>query len=785
MDDGQGSTQANADRIRGDQIHAMESNVPKSLVGYLAAAAFAGVYAYPQWASLLLVWAPIVCVICAVRSVIALRTAMAAPRPMGIGHERFLMAATAIVSLACLACPIWIVLNSDGFTSAIMIALVISTTWGGAVVQATVMSSAVSFAVATIPVWLASLAVIDDVGTGQVQLALLVIVTTGVAIDNVKRFAKSFDAGLRQKIDLQDQSRRLRQQADVIGLLLKDHEDQSADWLWQVDVAGRITKPSARFVEVFGDGDGDLAGRCLVDLLRDDDTSGNAEAIDQLAQAFASGRPFRDIVIPGKRAERSCWWLLSGRPVLGDDGHVVGYRGVMGDVTEAKQAQAHVDYLAHHDPLTGLANRTHFSNRVQAGLAQQPNERVALISIDLDGFKPVNDRFGHPVGDALLASIARQLRQVVDSIGIVARLGGDEFAIAAYGLQTPQIERLCQQSIEAVCSPKRIGNHDVVVGASIGVAVAPADGDTVEELLKNADAALYRAKREGRGQFRFFEPEMDRQIQRRNLLLQDLRDAVQAGRLVLHYQPYVESASGRVTGCEALLRWNDPVRGAVSPAEFIPLAEESGLIVDIGRWVIDKACEAAAGWPSDIRVSVNVSPRQFKDRNLPAYIEDVVRRHALAPSRLEIEVTEAVLIDDAAVAMGVLRRIRGIGVKLSLDDFGTGYSSLSYLRDFPFDKVKIDRSFVMDIESRHDSQVIVQAIQSIAKGLGMTITAEGVETAVQARRLRSVGCHELQGFLFSKARPESELAGLLGHRLPIVADDPAADGQREQDPVAS
>ncbi|MFT4099796.1 MAG: EAL domain-containing protein [Burkholderiaceae bacterium] len=762
----------------------MESNIPKSVVGYLAAAAFAGAYAYDQWAPLLLVWAPFACVICAIRSVIALRTAMAAPRPMGTGHERFLMAAAAIVSVVTTSCPVWIALNSEGFTSAIMMTLAISSLWGGVLVQASVMSSAVSYAGAVVPVGLVSLAVMDRVGFGPAQLVLLLIVAAVVAIDNVKRFAKNFEAGLRQKIDLQDQSRRLQQQADVIGLLLKDHEDQSADWLWQVDAAGRIIKPSARFVEAFGDGD--LASRGLIELLRDDEAPGNAQAIDQLAQGFASGRPFRDIVIPGRRAARPRWWSLSGRPVLGDDGVLVGYRGVMGDVTEAKQAQAHVDYLAHHDPLTGLANRAHFSHRVQVGLAQQPHERIALISIDLDGFKPVNDRFGHPVGDALLASIARQLRRVIDSIGIVARLGGDEFAIAAYGLQAPQIERLCQQLIETICSPKRIGNHDVVVGASIGVAVAPADGGTIEELLKNADAALYRAKREGRGQFRFFEPEMDLQIQRRNLLLQDLRDAVQAGRLALHYQPYVESASGKVTGCEALLRWNDPARGAVSPAEFIPLAEESGLIVDIGRWVIDKACEAAAGWPSDIRVSVNVSPRQFKDRSLPAYIEDVVRRHGLAPNRLEIEVTEAVLIDDAAVAMGVLRRIRGIGVKLSLDDFGTGYSSLSYLRDFPFDKVKIDRSFVIDIESRHDSQVIVQAIQSIAKGLGMTMTAEGVETVVQARQLRSVGCDELQGFLFSKARPECELAGLLRHRLPIGADDPAAgDGRRVQDPVAS
>ncbi len=775
MDDGRASTDANANRIRGDRIHAMESNVPKTMAGYLAGATFASAYAYDQWRSLLRVWAPFVCLVCLVRIAIALNTARAAPRPMGIGRERFLMAATAIVSLVITACPTWIALNSDGFTSAIMMALVLSTLWGGVMVQATVLSSAASFAAATVPVWLVSLAMMDGVGSGPVQLALLFIVTAGIAIDNVKRFANDFEASQRQKIDLQDQSHRLKQQADVIGLLLKDHEDQSSDWLWQTDADGRITRPSARFAEAFATRDAGLAGRPLIELLRADAVSGNTQALERLGRVFASRRSFRDIVVPGGVAGHARWWSLSGRPVLGDDGGVTGYRGVMGDVTEAKQAQAHIDYLAHHDPLTSLANRMHFSRRVQDDLTRTPGRRIALISIDLDGFKPVNDRFGHPVGDALLASIARQLLQVVEPHGIVARLGGDEFAIAVHDLQKAQIEHLCQCLIDAIGAPKRIGDHDVVVGASIGVAVAPDDGGTIEELLKNADSALYRAKREGRGQFRFFEPDMDRQIQMRHLLLQDLRDAVQGGSLSLYYQPYVESASGKVTGCEALLRWHHPVRGAISPAEFIPLAEESGLILDMGRWVIDKACEVVAGWPPGIRISVNVSPRQFKDRSLPAYIEDVVRRHRLAPSRLEIEVTEAVLIDDAVTATEVLRSIRDIGVKLALDDFGTGYSSLSYLRDFPFDKVKIDRSFVRDIESRRDSQVIVQAIQSIAKGLGMTMTAEGVETAAQARQLRAVGCDELQGFLFSKAQPESEVAALLQRRLqigPAEADMP-------------
>ena len=761
MNDRVASERRTEDRIRGDKIHAMESNVPKSLFGYLAAAAFATYYVHAQWPALLRIWVPLLVVTCLVRSATALRISLARPRPLSAGYERFLMVFTSVVSAVLTVGPTWIALHSDdGFTSALMVALVISAMWGGALVQAPVLSSAVGYVSANFPVWLLCIG-FSEPQPGRIPLALMFFATIGVAIDNLVRYARGSDANLRQKIDLESKTERLEQQAEVIGLLLREHEDQSSDWLWQIDAAGRLQQPSVRFAEVFGVRLATLQGSCLLDRLKAEGVSGNAEAIAQLDRRIAGGRSFRDLVVPGALNGQPRWWSLSGKPIRDEAGSPAGFRGVMGDVTAARQAQAHVDYLAHHDPLTGLANRIHFGVRVRATLEQNGERAISIVSVDLDGFKPVNDRFGHPVGDELLATVAREMRLLTDANGLVARLGGDEFAVALPDLDPVAVQAYCRRLLQAIAAPKRIGTHDVVVGASIGVAVAPADGRTVEELLRNADAALYRAKREGRGQCQFFEPGMDRQIQLRNLLLQDLRDAVQQGLLSLHYQPYVDSGSGQVTGCEALLRWQHPVRGAVSPAEFIPIAEESGLIVDIGRWVIDRACATAAGWPPGIRVSVNLSPRQFKDRGLPAWIADVIRRHGLAPSRLEVEVTEAVLIDDAQGAMEILSRIREIGIKVSLDDFGTGYSSLSYLRDFRFDKIKIDRSFVSDIESRKDSRVIVSAVQAIAHGLGMTITAEGVETASQARLLRSLGCHELQGFLFSKAQPDAVVAGLL------------------------
>jgi predicted signal transduction protein with EAL and GGDEF domain len=341
---------------------------------------------------------------------------------------------------------------------------------------------------------------------------------------------------------------------------------------------------------------------------------------------------------------------------------------------------------------------------------------------------------------------------------VVARFGGDEFVVLDAALaSSAEVEEMAQRIIESLSAPMPLAGEEVTVGVSIGIAFAPSDGRTAGDLLKNADAALYRAKAAGRGTFRFFEPEMDRKLQERQRLVQDLRTALTRNELQLHYQPFVTAETGATSGCEALLRWHHPEHGMISPAEFIPLAEESGLIVPIGAWVIDQACQEAAGWPATHRVSVNISPVQFRSRVLPEVILTALSRSGLAPSRLEVEVTEAVLIDDANAALDILRQIRGLGVRIALDDFGTGYSSLSYLRRFPFDKIKIDRSFVQELHTRHDSQVIVRAIRDMAQGLGMTVTAEGVETVEQAERLRRTGCEELQGFLYSRPKPAGEL----------------------------
>ena len=743
--------------IRGIQIHAMESNVWKSLAAYLLAVAGTTLFAYRQWSAVLDIWVPLVFVVCSARIALALRTARSPIQPLGAGSELRLALATALVAAVMAVGPIWIALRSDGLIGAIMIMMMEGAMWGGALVQAPTFSSAVSYSATMVPVWLVCLYI---AGTTPERwgLTLLFILTVIVAIDNVRRYARNFERGERQRLDLAEKSEDLKQHADVIGLLLKEHEDHSSDWLWQTDSAGRIVKPSARFAEAFGCEAGFIAGRPLQELLSMHSAAGHGHSLAVLARQIAGGRSFRDIVVAGQVDGTPRWWVVSGRPQTDAAGGICGYRGVMADVTEAKQAQARIVHLAHHDSLTGLPNRGYFRQCLDTLLRTAGGQGVSLLSLDLDGFKPVNDRYGHPVGDALLIAIGERLRAVVPPASMLARLGGDEFAISSSICDRESMVEFCEQLLAKLREPFKVAGQEFAIGASIGIAFAPVDGNSTEELIKNADAALYRAKREGRGTCRFFLKDMDRHLQDRMVLIQELREAQAKQQLNLVYQPFIDAQSGSFTGCEALLRWQHPLRGEVSPADFVPLAEESGLILPIGAWVIEAACAQAASWPADKRVSVNLSAVQLKDPGLPARIEAALGNANLAPGRLELEVTEAVFIDDADRALDVLRRIRDLGVRIALDDFGTGYSSLSYLRKFPFDRVKIDRSFVTEIETRRDSRVIVQSIHDIALGLGMTITAEGVETTGQALHLMKSGCHELQGFLFSRPRPQSDIA---------------------------
>ena len=437
------------------------------------------------------------------------------------------------------------------------------------------------------------------------------------------------------------------------------------------------------------------------------------------------------------------------------------------DVTAKRQAEARIAHMAHHDALTGLPNRVLFLDRLDETLlrVRRYPEILAVLYLDLDQFKNVNDTLGHPAGDKLLVAVADRLRTCLRDCDMVARFGGDEFAVLQIGLAAPHEAGALGERIVALLSePYDIDGLQAVIGASVGIALAPADGETAEQLLRNADIALYQAKEDGRRVFRFFEPGMGDSLRARRALEFDLRNALAAGEFELYYQPLVTLETGVICGFEALLRWHHPARGMVAPAEFIPLAEEIGLIVPIGEWVLRQACAEAAAWPDDLKVAVNLSPVQFKKSNLPQVVVATLASTGLPAARLELEITESLFLTESKTNLATLRSLRALGVCIAMDDFGIGYSGLSYLRAFPFDKIKIDRSFISELGESADCMAIIKAVTKLGSTLGIPTLAEGAETEKQLARLREAGCTEMQGYLFSRPVPASEIAGLLSSR---------------------
>jgi diguanylate cyclase (GGDEF)-like protein/PAS domain S-box-containing protein len=451
------------------------------------------------------------------------------------------------------------------------------------------------------------------------------------------------------------------------------------------------------------------------------------------------------------------------------------------DITERKRAEARLAFMAQHDGLTGLPNRNLLRQQMDEILAhtRRSAEKIAVLVLGLDNFKAVNDTLGHGIGDKLLRGVAKRLRSMLREEDTLGRLNSDEFAIIQSGLTRPEdAALLSNRLLEAIGEPYLLDGHSVVIGASIGIAMAPGDGDESEKLLKNADMALSRAKNDSRGTFSFFEAEMDARAQSRRKIEIDLRDAIRNDVPRPYYQPLVDLSTGRITGFEALVRWPHSERGMISPAEFIPVAEETGLINPLGGLMLRRACMDAALWPDDVRVAVNLSPLQFRVGNLLSLVMDALKQSGLPAKRLELEITETLLLEKSSQVLATLHALRALGVRISMDDFGTGYSSLSYLRSFPFDKIKIDQSFVRDLAANRDAQAIVRSIISLGVGLGVTITAEGVETEAELSCLRAEGCHEGQGFLFSRARPNAEIVGLLQAQCGADFTPPADSGEK-------
>ncbi|MBN9563459.1 MAG: EAL domain-containing protein [Alphaproteobacteria bacterium] len=526
------------------------------------------------------------------------------------------------------------------------------------------------------------------------------------------------------------------------------------------ETGGIITDANAVFGGMVGREPKDFVGRELAAVF-------SADTVDLLAPIEVAGgtTPAEGELI---RADASRLPVEILRRVISGP---AGSRAVLAvrDISERLEAQRRIRQLAHYDPLTGLANRLLFQDRLSTALAlaQRSGQGVVLLCLDLDRFKAANDLLGHPAGDKLLAEAAARLAGSVREMDTPARLGGDEFAvIQPLNADPDAAAALASRLVMELSRPYEWEGQSVTLGTSIGIAIFPQDGATAEALMQNADLALYRAKQDGGGAFRFFKPEMDWRLQQRRELERDLREAAARGEMEVHYQPLFASETLDLVGYEALLRWTHPKRGAVSPDQFIPVAEECGAIGPLGRWVLDMACAEAASWPRPLRIAVNLSPVQFRQADLAGMVATILHKHRLDPARLELEITEGVLIDDGERALAVLRRLKALGVRIALDDFGTGYSSLSYLRRFPFDKIKIDKSFIHGLGEDHDAEAIVSSIIAMSHSLRLDVTAEGVETEGQLLRLRSEHCSQVQGFLLG--RPHA--ADRLHHRTHSPAE---------------
>lgn len=552
----------------------------------------------------------------------------------------------------------------------------------------------------------------------------------------------------------------MREQQEVIDLLLTASDANQQDCLWQIGADGKIAYVSPRFRAAMCCAEEDLKDQNFGQLLRSICLDCDP-IIVEIERHITQKQAFQNIVVQVRKDEERFWWRLSGKPSFDMTGAFCGFVGVTADITAQRKAEARVNFLAHNDALTGLINRGKFTEHLNQCVArlERYGSPFAVLYLDLDQFKAVNDSRGHLAGDMLLAEVGRRLREELRECEYAARLGGDEFAIILTDrCEADYTSQLAQRLIDRISAPYDIHGESVQIGISIGIALAPVNGTRPDQILRNADLALYRAKEDGRGLWRFFESRMDADNRERRMLELELSQAIREGELELHFQPLVSAETQDPLGFEALVRWNHPIRGMVPPAEFIPIAEQSALIREIGDWTIREACRKAAQWPGELMVAVNISAKHFQLSDIAEVVRLALAESGLPGERLELEITESLLIEKTDDVLERLREIKAEGVAIAMDDFGTGYSSLSYLMKFPFDKIKIDRSFVSASSEDTVARDILRSITMLGETLKVRITAEGVETQEQVEFLRGIACQQLQGFYFARPLNPADLA---------------------------
>ena len=670
------------------------------------------------------------------------------------------MAGCAAAWAAALCMVAWFGSDRDQFALWTLVAMLVA---GMVATMPAAPVSTVLFAVATGAVAALGFALDREFGFAVATAGFVFIALSGT-IESSRTYlsARIAEAGVAEK-------------DEVVSLLLREFEENEADWLWQIDTNRRVRSASPRFAYALGRDPGQIEGQPFIQLISGEAWgSGHfAPSLHDMAERLRRRDSFSNLLVQVDVGAGRRWWELSGTPMLDEKGAFVGYRGVGSDVTEQRESDEKIAYLARYDTLTGLPNRLMLTEALGEGMryAEQWRSRCAFLMIDLDRFKQVNDSLGHMVGDRLLAQVSQRLKSVMSSNERCGRLGGDEFAIVIRDA-TPKgcIETLARAIIDALSQPYVVDNQTLYIGASIGSAIGPRDGTTVEMLMRNADLALYQAKDDGGGQHRSYEPTLHANAEERRKLEVSLRQAIGKSELRLAFQPVVDANAEHIVSFEALMRWNSAEHGFVSPGKFIPLAEDTRLIVPIGEWALHEACRHAVQWPDPLKVAVNVSGEQLLE---PDFANTVVRALAdsgLPAKRLEVEVTESIFLRDARLARQALEEIMALGCSVALDDFGTGYSSLGYLRSLRFSTIKVDRSFVQGAaQGSRESLAIINAVVAMAGSLDMTTTAEGVETAEEAKLIRGLGCTKIQGFYFGRPMEAADALALVSRKGTAVA----------------
>ncbi|MGQ2970769.1 MAG: putative bifunctional diguanylate cyclase/phosphodiesterase [Allorhizobium sp.] len=750
-------TAEEADRIRAVRLSVVGASTPWMMAANLCNAILTlfAFYGSPS--------ATEVYVICGLILAVALYTSASwwRHRRRGIRERASLRGTIRAIIYAAVLSSLWAALDVAAYHSAdetqrmVLIALTVGMAGGGGFALATIPPASIVFC-GTMAVG-AALALSRDPTVVGAYLFVLYLIFAAIIVRSSLAVCRSLTERVRAKIAADEQR-------DVINLLLNDFEENAADWLWGVDRDFNLEHASVRFYDQLQVPDSMVLGRPITTIMPFSPVGVDGlDCRENFISSLLARQSFRDQDICVELGGELAIWSLTAKAIHDDAGNFKGYRGVGRDVTASRESRLRIEHMARHDPLTEVGNRVLLSEDFERAVSRYERfgDPFSVLLLDLDRFKQINDNFGHTGGDELLRTVASILSQLRGETDTLARIGGDEFAIL-HATEDPQSAAiLAARIIEKLQQPLTLRCGSAHVGVSIGIACAPIDGIDPDQLMRNADLALYRAKTDGRNRYRFFDSSLDAAARRRSMIEQELALAIAEERLSINYQPLVDAQTRRVVCAEALLRWNHPTLGSVSPGEFIPIAEESGQIGAIGSWVLRQACKDAVRWPEHIRIAVNLSSRQFLSPGLLPLVETALKQNELPAHRLELEVTESLLMETTLGVEETLVSLSRLGLRIALDDFGTGFSSLSYLRRYRFDKLKIDQSFISDLETNSDSRAIVESVIKLARDLRMSVAAEGVETKGQFDLLRQMTCGEIQGFLVGRPMPVDQFEDYL------------------------